>query len=737
MSSGPGVLQRIFRTGNGRPMALVVLLTLTLLGQLSDAPRPPQENPQWSTSLRFTLTQPFRSGREFLFDRYQRLAPRAAQSSPVTVVEIDEASLKQIGQWPWPRLYLAALIDTINAHQPAAIGLDIYMPEADATSPEQVATNLPAGKEALVAELSRLPRHDDVLATALRAAPSVLGAAGFGFQTLSTTSGLRSFEVAADGGDPLPFLRHYPWILASLPRLQAAAHGQAILSVDTDEAIVRRFPLLVAVNDQVVPALAPEMLRVARSQGTALAPAATIEARMDDSGINRVSIGDLHIPTESSSAVWLHFAHDDAGRGRAVSAVDVLAGHIKAEQVAGKLVLIGITGSGLQDQHTTPLHEVVPGIEIHAQLLESLVEGSLLRRPSWIRHLETILLVSIGLLMIWLIPRRQSVTAAFANSSPRTATGLVTALNLACLTAGFILFKFSGLLFDAASLFIGYSALLASLVASVLIEIAHDNTRLAANQQRMREEAARVNGELAAARQIQLKSLPLPAKVFAHETRFAVAALLEPAREVGGDLYDFFMLDANQVFFVIGDVSGKGLPASLFMAVTKALAKSAARRGDSHLPAIMETTNREISAENPEALFVTAVAGIFDATSGRLLLCNAGHDAPLCRRRDGTVLPLAAASGPPMCVLDDFPYAVEEFVLAAGDTVLLFTDGLTEGQNAQGELYGSTRLLKVLSTLCGGIDADGLVAAVRTDLRGFVGDAEAADDLALLALQKR
>jgi serine phosphatase RsbU (regulator of sigma subunit) len=735
VNSDSSVLQRIFRTGSGRPVALLILLILTLLSLLGDTPRPAGDNPHWSSSLRFALTQPFRSGREFLFDRYQRLAPRVAQSSPVTVIEIDEASLKQIGQWPWPRLYLAALIDAINAQQPAAIGIDIYMPEADATSPEQVAANLPAGKESLVAELGRLPRHDDVLATALRTSPSVLGAAGFGFQTLSTTSGLRSFEVTAEGGDPLPHLRHYPWVLASLPRLQAAAHGQAMLSVDTDDAIVRRFPLLVAVNDQVVPALAPEMLRVARAKSDA--SAASIEARIDDSGISNVSIGDLDISTESSSAVWLHFAHDDAGRSRAISAVDVLAGRIKPEQIAGKLVLIGITGSGLQDQHTTPLREVVPGIEIHAQLLESLVEGSLLRRPAWIRHLETLLLVSIGLLMIWLIPRRQSSIAAFPSNSLRIATGLVTALNVACLTAGFLLFKFSGLLFDAASLFIGYSALLASLVASVLIEIAHDNTRLAANQQRMREEAARVNGELAAARQIQLKSLPLPSAVFADETRFAVAALLEPAREVGGDLYDFFMLDSSHLFFVIGDVSGKGLPASLFMAVTKALAKSAARRGDRHLPAIMETANREISAENPESLFVTAVTGIYDATNGRLLLCNAGHDAPLCRRRNGTVQPLASASGPPMCVLDDFPYAVEVFMLAPGDTVLLFTDGLTEGQNVRGELYGSERLLAALSALAAEIDADALVAAVRTDLRDFVGSAEAADDLALLALQRR
>jgi len=240
---------------------------------------------------------------------------------------------------------------------------------------------------------------------------------------------------------------------------------------------------------------------------------------------------------------------------------------------------------------------------------------------------------------------------------------------------------------------------------------------------------------LTAAHQIQMKSLPLASVVLAGEKRFAVSALLEPAREVGGDLYDFFMLDEDHLFFVVGDVSGKGVPASLFMAVAKALTKTTARHGDQQLAAIVNMANQEISLENPDSLFVTAVAGIYDGKTGRLLLCNAGHDAPLCRRADGRLDMLASASGPPLCVLDDFEYAVEEYALGVGDTVLVFTDGLTEAYDISGALYGAARVNALVLAQPPGTDADSMVAAVREDLRQFVGEAEAADDLTLFSLQ--
>ena len=227
-------------------------------------------------------------------------------------------------------------------------------------------------------------------------------------------------------------------------------------------------------------------------------------------------------------------------------------------------------------------------------------------------------------------------------------------------------------------------------------------------------------------------SLPNAATAFPDETRFAVAALLEPARAVGGDLYDFFMLDADRLFFVIGDVSGKGLPASLFMAVTKALAKSAALRGTEGVGAIVETANLEMSRENPESLFVTLVAGILDAETGTVELCNAGHDAPW-QVGSGGVARLQTDGGPPLCVLDNFPYPVATLQLAPDEALCLITDGITEAMNGAGELYGNDRLAAVLART--GSGPDDIVVRLRADVLDFVADAEPSDDLTLLAIR--
>lgn len=664
-------------------------------------------------ALAFPALPPFQAGRLALFDRYQRVFPRQPASAPIVIVEIDEASLKAIGQWPWPRNRTAELIEAIAAMKPLAIGLDMYMPERDQTSPEAVAQNLPAEAAGLGAALRRLPPHDGRLAAALRSAPTVLGAAGFDFATQTTTRGLRTTPLLIEGGDALGHLRRYPYVLASLPELQAAASGQALLSVDLEDGIVRRIPLVAAVNDQPVPSLAMEMLRVATGS-----PA--VGLRVGSRGIEEVRVADLAVPTQDNGEVWLHFAVPTGDRY--VSAADVLAGKADPARFADKLALVGLTGFGLADVRATPLGGHVPGIDIQAQLIESFFDGRFLLRPAWMRGVEIALLFAGGLLLIWAVPRLR----------PRNGVLLAGTLVAVLFGAGFAAFRAAGLLFDAASVAACLVIVLGSLLASVFVETDRRRRRAEDALHLEREAAARVAGELHAARRIQLGTLPDPAAAFPGEARFEVAALLEPAREVGGDLYDCFMLDARRLFFAVGDVSGKGLPASLFMAVTKALAKSAALRGDTGIAAIVETANMELSRENPEMLFVTLAAGILDAETGEVELVNAGHDIPW-RIGAGGPRHIAADGGPPLCVIEGFAYPVVRLALAPGESLCLVTDGVTEAMNAANEIYGTARLAAALA----GAErsAAGLVAAVRADVRIFVDAAEPSDDLTLLALR--
>jgi serine phosphatase RsbU (regulator of sigma subunit)/CHASE2 domain-containing sensor protein len=711
-------------------MALAIVVWLVLADLASQADWSANQPPQALHGAVDFFGAPFRSGREALFDGFQKLYPRQPQSAPVTIVAIDEASLRQFGQWPWPRNRTAALIDAIAAHQPAAIGLDMYMPEEDATSPAKAADNLPAGHAALATALRRLPSHDAQLATALRSVPSVLGAAGFGFKALSTSEGLRSVPVAVEGSqDPLPHLRSYPWVLASLPELQAAASGQAVLTVELQGGLVRRVPLVVAVSGQVVPGLAMEMLRV----GTG---SAAITVKADANGVSQVAVSQWTVPTQANGEIWLHFGHALSGAARYLSAATVLSGRFDPDLLAGKLVLLGLTGAGLSDQRTTALGELVPGIEIQAQVIEALFDGRMLQRPWWMKWLEVLLIGMVGGLLIWHMPRAASTPGTALKAQPIAAKWLTLALNLSITAAGFGAFVFAGLLFDASAVFIVLSSVVGSLLASGFIEINLRNESMVQEQQRMREQEALAAGERSAAWRIQLGSLPT-VELLANEERVDVATMLKPARDVGGDLFDFFMIDQHRLGFVIGDVSGKGLPASIFMAVTQTLTRAIAKHVNAGPITVAQLASAELARMNPETLFVTMLLGVLDLESGQLTLVNAGHDGPWLSRKDGSLEHLdspANAGGPPLCMVDDYPYAAQQAQLAPGDTLVMYTDGITEAMNAANEIYGVAQLAQALQ----GADKLGVrevVAHLQADVGRHVGGIDPSDDMALLVIR--
>lgn len=713
-------VQDAFLLRRGRVVAALLLLILACAKWAGEPAQADAGRGPW-------ITVPFASLRQLLFDSYQRALPRVRLNDSVTIVEVDEESLKSAGQWPWPRNRIAQLVDAIAAHRPAAIGLDMYMPEPDQTSPGRVAANLPPQAGHLVAQLQQLPSHDLRLAEAMRGAPVVLSATGFETKTLATESGLQTRPLAVAGPDPMPWLQRFPQALVSMPELQGAAHGQGVVWFDPTDAVVRRLPIVVGVGEQVVASFAAEMLRVAYAQPSA-------ELRVGRHGVQELRLGEQTIPTQASGDLWLHFALRSNAQPRQVSAADVLAGRVPSEKLAGRMVLVGLTGLGLSDVRLTALGEAVPGIEVQAQALESVIDGRLLLRPWWMRHLEFWLLLTLGAAMVWLIPfaRRR------AGERRRRWAGAVFVVSGSLVAAGFALFWGQGWLFDAAGVVAGLGLLASSLWSSAVLEIERDNLRLARERERLREEAALVAGELEAARRIQMGSLPDARRLFPQEKRFEVAALMEPAREVGGDLYDFFLIDEHRLCVVIGDVSGKGLPASLFMTVVKTLTRSFAMRLRGSPGDVVAAANADLSRENGGQLFATLLLGVLDLRSGELELVNAGHNPAWRVDAEGQVAKVVTArgaGGPPLGVIENFPYASQKVQLAEGDTVFFVTDGIAEAANESGELYGNARLEVSLARLPANADAEGEARCIRDRVAAFVGAAEASDDLTLLVLR--
>jgi serine phosphatase RsbU (regulator of sigma subunit) len=254
-------------------------------------------------------------------------------------------------------------------------------------------------------------------------------------------------------------------------------------------------------------------------------------------------------------------------------------------------------------------------------------------------------------------------------------------------------------------------------------------------RRQLREAAARSAGELEAARRIQTGLLPDPLALFAGESAFSLRAVVEPARSVGGDFYDCFRLDDGRLFLLVADVSGKGMPAALFMALCKATLKAAAISARGDPGNALRRAAVDIGRDNPEAFFVTVFAAALDPRSGRLDYCNAGHEPPYARRPDGPLERLPRAERPPIGVPDDFPFVTQTRQLAPGEWLCAVTDGVTEAMDESGALYGPARLEQALETLPAAAAPDQVLATVRDDVKRFVKSAPASDDLTLLALR--
>ena len=401
-----------------------------------------------------------------------------------------------------------------------------------------------------------------------------------------------------------------------------------------------------------------------------------------------MGVAGFAIPTEPDGRVWLHYSRSDARR--LVPASDVLDGMVPAERFQGRLVLVGATALGLSDTQSTPVTDRMPGIEVHAQLLECILDGALLTRPPLARAIELAMLAAGGVLLLLAVPRLR----------PRVSAPLLLGLILLALAGGFLAYRARGLLVDGATPGLGLAVLYTACSRSPSPRPRAGGAPCAGRWSGSGRRAARLAGELEAARRIQMGTLPRPSIVFPGEQRFDLYARLDPAREVGGDLYDFFFLDPDHLFFLIGDVSGKGLPGSLFMAISKALYKTTALRRHGQVAAMMREADAEISRDNTEGLFVTALAGILDARTGALEYCSAGHEPPFLLPRAGRpLMRLTEGGGPPLCAADGFPYDAATRQLEPGDTLCLITDGITEAAAPDGTLYGRPRLEALLGGL--------------------------------------
>jgi adenylate cyclase len=346
--------------------------------------------------LRVTDPLPLEELRLRAFDIFQVIKPRVATQRPVVIVDIDEASLQKLGQWPWPRTRVADLIAQVTKLGAAAIAFDVVFAESDRLSPALAADVFRDIDDETRGKLRALPSNDQIMANAIQQSRVVLGETGLPTAQPQSPEQPPISGVAALGGDPTPFLFKFPGLLRNIPVLEKAAAGRGLFTIRTErDGIVRRVPMVLQAQGNIMPSLTFEMLRVATGTSTVL-------IRSDTAGIKSVAIPGFEMPTDRNGQLWIQFAaHDPA---RYVSAADVIEGRVTQDRISRRLVLIGTSAAGLLDLKTTPVDPTMPGVEVHAQVLENILSKAMLSAPSYAVAVELLVAFVMGAAIIWLAP---------------------------------------------------------------------------------------------------------------------------------------------------------------------------------------------------------------------------------------------------------------------------------------------------------------------------------------------
>ena len=364
------------RFGLARGLALLLLLGLTAL-RLAD--------PILLQELRVRV-----------FDFFQVLHPREATDRPVVIVDIDEKSLNSIGQWPWPRTRIADIITRLTQMGALVVAFDVVFAEPDRMSPSIAADTFRDLDDATRTKLRSLPSNDAMLADAFRKSRVVVGESGLPFAAPEPGGAQPPIGIATMGGDARPFLLNFPGLLRNVPVLEQAASGRGLFTIRPErDGIIRRVPVVMQAQGAIMPSLTLEMLRVASGSNTVL-------IRSDHAGVQSAAVPGFVIPTDRNGQLWIHFAPHD--KARYVSAIDVLEGRVPADRVARRLVLIGTSAVGLLDSKTTPVDPLMPGVEVHAQVLENILTNSVLSSPNYAIGVELCAALLLGFVIIWLAP---------------------------------------------------------------------------------------------------------------------------------------------------------------------------------------------------------------------------------------------------------------------------------------------------------------------------------------------
>ena len=603
------------------------------------------------------------------FDAYQKIFKYNEVQDDVIIVDIDEPSLGKFGQFPWSRNIFSQILDNINENNPKAVGLDIFFSEKDKQSPEEIIKTYSIEDEYTKKTLQSIEGHDEKFQKTLKETKSVLAVFGSLIPTKGTFDRKGKAKIFAKGGNVKNFVYNYKHSLGSIPILEKNSKGLGSINYITQsDAVVRSLPLIMLFNEKLFPTFGLEMVRVGEKKRT-------IITKLNDNGIKSISIKPLEFQTDKNSLIWVKY--NRSINNNFISAEKVFDNKFDKNLFKDKYVLIGASAKGLFDTVKIPTGETIPGVQVHANVIDNLLKNNFLKRNNNVFIFELMISILISI-------------AAFIISQkikPKYSLSIIFAGLILIFVIGLSVYRFRSELID-----VSYPMIMISItfLTGLYFRFLEENKIALQNLQK----EAKLLKERELAGGVQKSLFP---DISAFEN-FVYAKNI-PARDVSGDYFDVMKVGPEEYYFTLADVSGKGVKAGMYMAKASSIFRTLSNL-KFPLERVVFGVNNEIIEAKFKGMFVTAVFGKFNPISGDLTYINAGHESIMLFDKSKKI-EFIESDLPPIGIMKYFAESMvkSKTINIKDKTFVVYTDGVTEGYLPNGEEFGAVGVENIVKEM--------------------------------------
>ena len=585
------------------------------------------------------------------YDAYQSLFIEKNNFEEVVIIDIDEKSIGEIGQFPWRRDVFADLIQKLNQYGVSVITFDVFFSEEDKQNPKKILEEFNIKNDTVF-------DSDQKFLESIKSSKVILPILGDISMYNKDNSSKPKTNIISKGGDPSNYIYSFKNKITSLEKFNNAAKGVGTISyLDSSDAVLRSVPLFLKIGNDIWPALSLETLRVLHGHKNIL-------INSNQTGINLIKTRKYQIEPDRNAIVYINYKQFD--KENYISAVDVLNLKINENKLRDKIAIIGSSAQGIFDFVKIPNGKVIPGVETHAHLIENIINNDFIVKNTYTTIAENLLLVT-SLILALIIPNR---------ILPKFSIVFFAGLVFILLSSSVIAYQFNYFV-DVFYIILSSSLLfLTTLYFRYLREneIALDNEK----KQIILKQEREIAGE------VQKKLFP---EVF--EDSKLIYAKNIPARDVSGDYYDYIRVNDNEIYFTLADVSGKGIKAGMLMANASSVFRSLAKL-EKPVSTISRYVNNQVSDSSYQGMFITAVIGKINIQKKEIEYINHGHEPIMIFDKDYN-FEYIKSSLPPLGIMkfNDDSFFKTSIKNIKDKTLLIYTDGVTEGYLKNDEELGA------------------------------------------------